>query len=101
MASKIRQTLTTSLQPGPWKASSQATPYNIQLSASETPGRTHVEELRQESAEKASELLMLNHAKYHTLFDEVGFHSKLESVSEMCQIRHHLDKLKLWHAECL
>jgi hypothetical protein len=101
MASKINQTLTTSPQPEPWKAPSQATPYNIQLSASETPGRTHVEELRQESAEKASELLMLNHAKYHTLFDEVGFHSKLASVSKMGQTRQHMDKLKWWYAEHL
>jgi hypothetical protein len=52
------------------------TAYNIQLSASGTPGRTHVEGVTQESADRASELLMLNNARYHTLFDAVGFHSK-------------------------
>lgn len=62
-----------------WRAVSKATPYNIQISASETPGRTHADALTQESAERVSELLMLNHAKYHTLFDFVGFHSKHES----------------------
>jgi hypothetical protein len=59
----------------PWKTVPQATPFNIQISPSDTPGRTHVDALSKESAEKVSELLMLNHAKYHTLFDFVGFHS--------------------------
>ncbi|KKK21810.1 hypothetical protein P175DRAFT_0544167 [Aspergillus ochraceoroseus IBT 24754] len=53
----------------------QNTPYNIQLSASDTPGRTHVEGLTQESADRVSELLMINYARYHTLFDAVGFHN--------------------------
>ena len=58
-------------------ASSEASPYNIQLSSFGTPGKTHVEGLEQESAIKASELLMLNHAKYHTLFNMIGgLHSK-------------------------
>ncbi|KAL3458171.1 hypothetical protein BJX64DRAFT_228063 [Aspergillus heterothallicus] len=54
---------------------SQSSPYNIQLSATETPGHTHVDGLTQESADRASELLMLNNARYHTLFDIVGFHN--------------------------
>lgn len=51
-------------------------PFNIQLSAQETPGRFHVKDVTQDSAERTAELLMVNHARYHTLFDEVGFHSK-------------------------
>ena len=74
-------------QTEPWKTVSKATPFNIQISASETPGRTHVNALTQESAEKVSELLMLNHAKYHTLFDFVGFHSKYGRGSQMKQAR--------------
>jgi hypothetical protein len=54
----------------------QSSPYNIQLSADETPGDTHVEGLTQQSADRVSELLMINYARYHTLFDAVGFHSK-------------------------
>ncbi len=50
--------------------------YNIQLSPDATPGATHVEGLTQDSADKTSELLMVNHARYHTLYDAVGFHSK-------------------------
>ena len=85
MGSIANPTPTAPLRPDPQKPPCQATPFNIQLSASETPGRTHVDGLSQESADKASELLMLNHAKYHTLFDEVGFHSKRESVSRNSQ----------------
>ncbi|KAF7513643.1 hypothetical protein GJ744_007694 [Endocarpon pusillum] len=85
MASKTNGSLTESPQRGPPKLYPQPTPYNIQLSPSETPGRTHVEELSHESAEKVSELLMLNHVQHHTLFDEVGFHN---------HIVHHL--LTLW-----
>ena len=70
-----------------WKTVSKATPYNIQISASETPGRTHADPLTQESAERVSELLMLNHAKYHTLFDFVGFHSKHARAPQMEQAR--------------
>lgn len=33
--------------------------------------------LTQESADRTSELLMVNHVRYHTLFDAVGFHSKI------------------------
>lgn len=71
-----------SYQVEPWKDVSKASPFNIHISASDTPGRTHVDDLRKESAEKVSDLLMLNHAKYHTLFDFVGFHSMRESISE-------------------
>jgi hypothetical protein len=53
-----------------------ASPYNIQLSPKSTPGHTQVEKLYQASADKASQLLMLNHEKYHTLFNDVGLHSK-------------------------
>ncbi|KAL6237510.1 hypothetical protein BDW75DRAFT_238297 [Aspergillus navahoensis] len=53
----------------------QSSPYNIQLSAEETPGSTHVEGLTQQSADCVSELLMINYARYHTLFDAVGFHN--------------------------
>lgn len=87
MGSIAYSTPSVSYQPEPWKAVSKASPFNIQISASETPGRTHVDDLRKESAEKVSELLMLNHAKYHTLFDFVGFHSTRESISEQGQIR--------------
>lgn len=55
---------------------SGATPYKVQFSSIHSKGFTHVNGLTQESADKASELLMLNHAKYHTLFNEVGLHSK-------------------------
>ncbi len=50
--------------------------YNIQLSPDATPGAAHVEGLTQDSADKTSELLMVNHVRYHTLYDAVGFHSK-------------------------
>ncbi|KAL4898964.1 hypothetical protein BDW74DRAFT_184241 [Aspergillus multicolor] len=53
----------------------QSSPYNIQLSAAETPGATHVSGLTQQSADRVSELLMINYARYHTLFDAVGFHN--------------------------
>ncbi|KAL4917425.1 hypothetical protein BDW62DRAFT_201857 [Aspergillus aurantiobrunneus] len=53
----------------------QSSAYNIQLSAAKTPGNTHVEGLTQESADRVSELLMINYARYHTLFDAVGFHN--------------------------
>lgn len=53
-----------------------ATAYNVQLSPTHSPGFTHVDDLKEESADRVSELLMLNHAKYHTLFNEVGLHSK-------------------------
>ncbi|KAL2819630.1 hypothetical protein BDW59DRAFT_151302 [Aspergillus cavernicola] len=53
----------------------QNSPFNIQLSATETPGQTHVDGLTQESADRVSELLMINYARYHTLFDAVGFHN--------------------------
>ena len=52
-----------------------ATPYNVHFDVTKSPGRTHSNNLRPESAEKASELLMLNHAKYHTYFNEFGLHS--------------------------
>ncbi|KAF2189042.1 hypothetical protein K469DRAFT_660000 [Zopfia rhizophila CBS 207.26] len=73
------------LRNGTAKRSFQASPYNVQLSASETQGNTHVEGLKQESADKASELLMLNHAKYHIVFNDVGLHN---------HIVHHL--MSLW-----
>ncbi|KAK4669952.1 uncharacterized protein QC763_207450 [Podospora pseudopauciseta] len=53
----------------------EISPYNIQLSPEDTPGNTHVKVLTQESADKVSELLMVNHVRYHTLFDAVGFHN--------------------------
>ncbi|KAF2705854.1 hypothetical protein K504DRAFT_439131 [Pleomassaria siparia CBS 279.74] len=54
-----------------------ASAYNIQLSATSTTGHTHVEGLSQETADKVSELLMLNHEKYHTFFNEVGLHNHI------------------------
>ncbi|KAL3430658.1 hypothetical protein BDV09DRAFT_189045 [Aspergillus tetrazonus] len=63
----------TSTPLGPTR--SQGSPYNIQLSADGTPGNTHVEGLMQQSADRVSELLMINYARYHTLFDAVGFHN--------------------------
>ncbi|OJI99511.1 hypothetical protein ASPVEDRAFT_126175 [Aspergillus versicolor CBS 583.65] len=53
----------------------QSSVYNIQLSASETPGNTHVDGLTQASADRVSELLMINYARYHTLYAAVGFHN--------------------------
>ncbi|KAF2009071.1 hypothetical protein BU24DRAFT_90151 [Aaosphaeria arxii CBS 175.79] len=61
-----------------------ADPYNVYLDAKKTPGFTHVKDLQQESADKASELLMLNHAKYHTLFNDVGLHNHI--VHHICTI---------------
>lgn len=54
----------------------QSSVYNIQLSAAETPGNTQVNGLTQASADRVSELLMINYARYHTLYAAVGFHSK-------------------------
>ncbi|KAH7139061.1 hypothetical protein B0J11DRAFT_34197 [Dendryphion nanum] len=54
-----------------------ATSYNVQFDVKKSPGLTHVEGLKAESAEKASELLMLNHAKYHTYFNEFGLHNHI------------------------
>jgi len=51
-------------------------PYNIQLSAVHTPGNTHVDGLTQESADRTSEFLLVNHVRYHSLYNEIGFHSK-------------------------
>jgi hypothetical protein len=70
----------------------EATPYNIHISALDTPGYTHVDELKQESADMTSELLMVNHAKFHTLFDFVGFHSKSRLLAEDRQVQHPLSK---------
>ncbi|KAL2131433.1 hypothetical protein VTI74DRAFT_5123 [Chaetomium olivicolor] len=56
---------------------SGVSPYNIQLSPDDTPGRTHASKLTQDSADRASELLMVNHVRYHTLFDAVGFHNHI------------------------
>ncbi|KAH7355764.1 hypothetical protein BKA66DRAFT_474847 [Pyrenochaeta sp. MPI-SDFR-AT-0127] len=62
----------------------EATPYNIRFSATSPRGFAHVNELAEESADKASKLLMLNHAKYHTLFNEVGLHNHI--VHHLCSI---------------
>ncbi|KAE8422569.1 oxidoreductase AflY [Aspergillus pseudocaelatus] len=73
-------------KPDPEKGPYQATPWNIQLSATDTPGFTHVENLEQRSADRASDLVMNNHSKFHTFHDEiVGFHN---------HISHHV--LTLW-----
>lgn len=58
-----------------------ATPYEIKLSPEKTPGTTHIPNLKQESADKISSLLMLNHKSYHTLFNDIGLHSKLPAPS--------------------
>lgn len=68
-------------QAGPPKAPSNATAYNIDIPASETPKHAKFGGSRQASAHKTSELLMLNHARFHTLFDYVGFHSEYSSSS--------------------
>ena len=68
-----------SLQKSFPKTSKGASPYNVQLSAQSSPGNVHVEDLKEESANKASELLMLNHAKYHNMFHDAGFHSELDA----------------------
>lgn len=49
--------------------------YNIQLTSKDSAGRVQAGSPTKESADKASELLMVNHVRYHTLFDYVGFHS--------------------------
>ncbi|KAE8343376.1 hypothetical protein BDV24DRAFT_149648 [Aspergillus arachidicola] len=73
-------------KPDPKKGPYQATPWNIQLSATDTPGFIHVENLEQRSADRASDLVMNNHSKFHTFHDEiVGFHN---------HISHHV--LTLW-----
>ncbi|KAB8256193.1 oxidoreductase AflY [Aspergillus pseudonomiae] len=73
-------------KPDPQKGPYQATPWNIQLSATDTPGFTHVENLEQKSADRASDLVMSNYSKFHTFHDEiVGFHN---------HISHHV--LTLW-----
>lgn len=56
--------------------SSGATPYNVRFSVEDSPGHMHVQNLQEESANKVSELLMTNHAKYHNIFNNVGLHSK-------------------------
>lgn len=66
-----------------------ATAYKVQFSPKHSPGYTHVGSLTDESASKASELLMLNHAKYHTLFNEVGLHS------EFSHLAHDMDLMML------
>lgn len=55
--------------------------YNIQLTPDVNAGRVQAGELTKESADKTSELLMVNHVRYHTLFDYVGFHSAARSDS--------------------
>ncbi|KAB8219477.1 hypothetical protein BDV33DRAFT_231532 [Aspergillus novoparasiticus] len=73
-------------KPDPKKGPYQATPWNIQLSATDTTGFTHVKKLEQRSADRASDLVMNNHSKFHTFHDEiVGFHN---------HISHHV--LTLW-----
>ncbi|KJK60766.1 Protein of unknown function DUF4243 [Aspergillus parasiticus SU-1] len=73
-------------KPDPKKGPYQATPWNIQLSATDTPGFTHVGNLERRSADRASDLVMNNHSKFHTFHDEiVGFHN---------HISHHV--LTLW-----
>ncbi|KAF2800324.1 hypothetical protein K505DRAFT_370324 [Melanomma pulvis-pyrius CBS 109.77] len=62
-----------------------ATVTHVELSPSSTPGYTHANGLTGESAKKASELLTVNHALYHTRWSALGFHN---------QITHHL--LALW-----
>jgi hypothetical protein len=42
-----------------------------------TPGHIHVDNLTQQSADKASELLNINHASYHTRWAGT-FHSMLK-----------------------
>jgi oxidoreductase AflY len=51
----------------------------IQLTTDGTPGYTHVADLTEESAKKASELLTINHNLYHTRFN-AGFHSMPDQV---------------------
>ncbi|KAM0813222.1 putative Oxidoreductase AflY [Seiridium cardinale] len=62
-----------------------ATAYSISLSPVATAGSTNVGNLTQESADKVSELLMINNALYHARFNDAGFHN---------HIVHHL--LALW-----
>ncbi|PSN59306.1 hypothetical protein BS50DRAFT_641026 [Corynespora cassiicola Philippines] len=59
------------------KPAAWATPYNIHFDVDKSKGCLHVDDLKKESAEKVSDLLMLNHAKYHTLFNEAGLHNHI------------------------
>ncbi|KAF1952597.1 hypothetical protein CC80DRAFT_596415 [Byssothecium circinans] len=63
---------------------SEADPTLVQLSTATTPGHTHVGNLTEASAKKASELLTVNHSSYHTRWKGT-FHNHLT---------HHL--LSLW-----
>lgn len=67
----------------------EISPYNIQLSPDDAPGTIHVEGLTQDSADRTSELLMVNHVRYHTLFDAVGFHSKTSMCHAMPSVSPH------------
>ena len=57
----------------------------IDLSPKFTPGYTHAEGLKEESASKASELLTRNHSLYHFRFNG-GFHSRCDSIERSCII---------------
>ncbi|OCL15442.1 hypothetical protein AOQ84DRAFT_419307 [Glonium stellatum] len=54
-----------------------ATAHIISLSPSQNARGVRVTGLTQESADKASTLLMQNHAKYHVYFNEAGLHNHI------------------------
>jgi hypothetical protein len=62
-------------------ASEIATPNKVILTPSSTPGFTHAENLSVESANLTSELLTINHDRYHTRW-KATLHSK-----HSCQLK--------------
>ncbi|KAH6989914.1 hypothetical protein EDB80DRAFT_689506 [Ilyonectria destructans] len=66
------------------KPASWATPYNIHFDVDESQGDLHVGDLTKESAERVSDLLILNHVKFHTMFSEAGLHNHI--VHHLCTL---------------
>ena len=56
--------------------------FQVILAPSSTHGIAHADELTPESATKTSELLTLNHEKYHTRWSPLGFHSELTNLAQ-------------------
>jgi hypothetical protein len=56
-----------------------ATESKVHLEASQKP-QYHVKGLRPESAEKASQLLQVNHEEHHIFFNQNGFHVRNTSI---------------------
>lgn len=61
-----------------------ATGSKVHLEASQKP-QFYVKGLKAESAEKASQLLQVNHEKHHIFFNQSGFHVRHVSDINICQ----------------